>query len=164
MRLFEGLPQSDYQDLLRALGRDLDAGGARDLRLVETDTGLTVQLRRTADLAAGFLTRRYDDEELLALLQAAYARRGSGGLVAATHQPLGVRYQDGLRAIGLLADGAGLRNLRVVEQPGAILLQGTVGGVLRRGYRTHRLTASQLREAATGARRGTPGDRNPQLG
>jgi hypothetical protein len=163
MRLFEGLPTTDYQDLLRALGRVLDAAGSRDLRLVETDTGLTIQARRLTDLASGFGTQHYADHELLELLQSAYARRGSGGLASPTDQPLGVRYQDALRAVGMLVDQAGLRNLRVVEQPGMLLVQGTAGGVLRRGYRTHQLTEKQLLAAVSAARRGERGDLGPLL-
>ena len=43
MRLFRGLKRSDYQDVLRALGYFIDDHGYTDVRIVETEDGLSVE-------------------------------------------------------------------------------------------------------------------------
>lgn len=143
MRFFEGLERTDYQDLLRSIGRQLDVVGARDLRLVETDSGLTLQFRRADALADGFATAWYGDDDLLRLLQETYELRGQGTEALPVTCPLGIPYQHWLRAIGRTFDRAGMHNLRLVEQPAGAIVQGT-GGLLRRGYETHRLTTKQI--------------------
>lgn len=155
MQLFAGLDVTDYADLLRALGRDLDAADARDLRLVEVDDGLTVQTRPNTRGAA-FETVHYPDDALLALLRSAYARRGHQEQSPPRNAPLGLPYEQVLRTLGSLADRGSLRSLRIVEQPGGVLIQGVPGGILRRGYQTHRPTSEQLREAAIALQRGEP--------
>ncbi len=144
MRLFDGLGRTDYQDLLRALGYELDAEGACDLRLIEREDGLMVQLRYLADLPAGFEAYHLSDDDLRALLQSAYARRGSGRLPARDGDYQGIHYQELLRAIGRVLDAEGLRDLRLIEQPAAVVLQVTRGGRLMRGFQTYRLTVERL--------------------
>lgn len=43
MKLFEGLVKTDYQDVLRAVGRYADQQGFREIRIVETEDGLILQ-------------------------------------------------------------------------------------------------------------------------
>jgi len=43
VRLFEGLVKTDYQDVLRAVGRYVDQQGFRDVRIIETEDGLILQ-------------------------------------------------------------------------------------------------------------------------
>lgn len=66
------------------------------------------------------------------------------------------RHEQVLRTLGTLADRGGLRSLRIIEQPGGVILQGVPGGILRRGYQTHRLAVEQLRAAAFALQRGEP--------
>lgn len=155
MRFFDGLDRTDYQDLLRSVGRQLDAVGARDLRLIETDAGLTLQTRHAGDRAAGFHTTWVAEDELLPLLRDTYDLRGRGTDSLPVTCPLGIPYQRWLRAIGGAADRAELRNLRVVEQPGSVLVQGT-GPLLRHGYQTYRLTIEQLAVLAARISQGLP--------
>ena len=116
MRLFDGLDRTDYQDILRALGRECDHAALRDLRIIETDGGLRLQFRYVADLAAGFQNFSYDDNTLLTLLQGSYTLRGRGTEDLATHSPLGLHYQQILRSIGRILDQEGLHDLRFIEQ------------------------------------------------
>ena len=43
MALFRGMARSDYQDLLRSVGRYCDENGFTRIRIVETEDGLVVQ-------------------------------------------------------------------------------------------------------------------------
>ena len=80
MRLFAGLEQSDYQDLLRAVGALLDEQRLRDVRLWEHADGLVVQGRPEAGgTLTGYQTYLLTDEDLRGLLNEAYRRRGMPG-------------------------------------------------------------------------------------
>lgn len=144
MRLFAGLSHTDYQDLLRALGRHLDRLAITDLRLIEQEEGLTIQARPAADPTTGFQTHHLRDDDLLALLRSAYQLRGTGRQAADMTTRFGFTYQDLLRAIGRVLDAESLRDLRLVEQPAGLLIQVTHGGRLLRGFQTYRLTATRV--------------------
>lgn len=80
MRIFAGLPQTDYQDTLRAIGALLDDQGYHDLRLWEREDGLILQARVRAEGNAGhFQTYLLTDDDLRQLLTQAYGRRGMPG-------------------------------------------------------------------------------------
>ncbi len=162
MRLFDGLDRTDYQDLLRALGRECDYAALRDLRIIETESGLRLQFRYVADLAAGFQNFAYDDDALLTLLQGAYTLRGRGTEDLAIHSPLGIHYQQLLRSIGRVLDQEGLRDLRFIEQPDRVLLQ-TSTGLLRRGFRSYHLSVRQLHDLVSATLSGTPASFGPAL-
>lgn len=157
MRLFAGLSHTDYQDLLRALGRYLDRLAIIDLRLIEQEDGMTIQSRPAADPTVGFQTKRVRDEDLLVLLRDAYQLRGTGRQATDAMTRFGFAYQDLLRAIGRVLDAENLRDLRLVEQPAGLLIQVTQGGRLLRGFRTYRLHEEQVRTLVrdTTSQRGT---------
>jgi hypothetical protein len=158
MRFFDGLDRTDYQDLLRAVGRECDQAGLRDLRVIETDTGLHLQFRYTEEVGeadTGFQIFRYTDAALLELLQGAYALRGSGIDEQQPSPSVGLPYQQILRALGRLLDQDGLRDFRFIEQPDGVLIQAS-SGVLRRGFRTYRLASTRLHELVAAMLSGTP--------
>ena len=74
MKIFDGLPSTDYQDLLRALGLMLDERGLRDIRLWEHSDGLVVQGRKRG--APTFESIRLSDADLHEILRSSYRRRG----------------------------------------------------------------------------------------
>ena len=74
MRLFSSLDRTDYQDVLRAVGRLCDANDWRNLRIVECDEGLILQY--TAGAAdREFVTYLFSDEDLQAMLRESYTLR-----------------------------------------------------------------------------------------
>ncbi len=78
MKLFLGLERSDYQDILRALGLYCDEHRYANVRLFETEEGIVVQgvpRREDGTLAPTHETYLFTEENLCALLQAAYHRR-----------------------------------------------------------------------------------------
>ena len=142
MRLFAGLDRSDYQDALRALGRYLDAHGAVDARLAERADGVLLQARPRRAVHTGFQTWALGDEDVLALMRAAYGQRGLGAQGGPGH--LGLPYQDLLRAVGQAMDRERWRDLRLLAEPGGVLVQ--VRGVEGRwrGFQSFRLGAGPL--------------------
>ncbi|MBN1485839.1 MAG: hypothetical protein JXA37_14085 [Chloroflexia bacterium] len=81
MKLFQGLPQTDYQDILRALGRFIDENQYIDVRIIESEDGLIFQGRpspKSGRVKPGpqFETFLITDDDLRGLLKESYARRG----------------------------------------------------------------------------------------
>lgn len=83
MKLFDGLSTTDYQDVLRTLGRFIDNNHYIDIRLFETEDGVIIQGRpshRSGRVKPGpqFDTFLVTDADIRQLLQDAYAQRGTG--------------------------------------------------------------------------------------
>ena len=80
MKLFAGLSQTDYQDILRAIGAFLDERSLRDIRIWEHEDGIIIQARRShVDSESPYETFLLTDEDLGALLHQAYERRNMEG-------------------------------------------------------------------------------------
>ena len=83
MKLFDGVSQTDYQDILRALGRFIDSQQYVNIRIIETEEGLIFQGRpapRSGKAKPGPQIETYliTDSDLQQLLRDAYAQRGLG--------------------------------------------------------------------------------------
>ena len=81
MKLFDGVSQTDYQDILRALGRFIDSNQYVGIRIIETEDGLIFQGRpapRSGKAKPGPQIETYliTDNDLQQLLRDAYAQRG----------------------------------------------------------------------------------------
>jgi hypothetical protein len=74
MHLFNGLTRTDYQDILRAVGRLYDANGWRNLRIIECDEGLILQYTVGAT-DREFVTYLFSDADLEGMLREAYTQR-----------------------------------------------------------------------------------------
>jgi hypothetical protein len=78
MKLFRALQQSDYQDVLRALGAFIDEHGYSDVRIIETDDGLVLQGRvgdRNEIGQSSFDTFLITDEDIKGMVRDAFRRR-----------------------------------------------------------------------------------------
>jgi hypothetical protein len=78
MKLFNGLPATDYQDILRAVGALLDEHRLRDVRIWEHEDGIILQGRRLNDESAHYESILLSDDDLRGLLEEAYLRRNRG--------------------------------------------------------------------------------------
>ena len=138
------LPSPPYQDLLRAVGSLLDRDGWRDVSLSEDPDGLIMRGTRLAGLGRAEAELRLTLDDLARLLAEARQRRG---WMAPAGPPAGAGpgYQARLRAVGWLAEVAGLRGLRVVEAGQDLLLDGRPAAAPagRRGVR-QRLTPADI--------------------
>jgi hypothetical protein len=81
MKLFDGVSKTDYQDVLRAVGRFIDANQYVGIRIIETEDGLVLQGRpalRSGKAKPGPQIETYliTDADLQNLLREAYAQRG----------------------------------------------------------------------------------------
>lgn len=79
MKIFRGMSQTDYQDVLRAIGYFIDEHGYTDVRIVEIEDGLVLQ-GRVADRRelgkSSFDTFLITEDDLKEMVRDAFRRRG----------------------------------------------------------------------------------------
>lgn len=124
MRIYEGSPRQDFEEVFRSIGAHLDAVGMRDVLLLEVDDGFVVQglvLEGTGTWtdAVGTMKKQtvtLRDDEISAFMDESLAKRGTG-----PHQP--DTYQAALRVIGRYLDEVKPRDVFFFEQEGAFVLR-----------------------------------------
>jgi hypothetical protein len=125
MRIYDGSPRQDFEEVFRSIGLHLDDVGMREILLLEMVDGFVVQglviegsgswSEAMAKVVKQTLVLR--DDELSAFMDEAIARRGSGKVVAAD------KYQSALRVIGRYLDDRRPRDVFFFEQDGAYVLR-----------------------------------------
>ncbi|HEX5506280.1 MAG TPA: hypothetical protein VFW96_26930 [Thermomicrobiales bacterium] len=166
MRLFEGLAHTNYQDVLRAVGRELDARDCRQCVVAEVEDGLVVEVRAGEEPDDIVEMLQFGDEELADLLAEVHQRREGHAPERSRHARLAALqppdlfgrrglaprladarlggYQDTLRTIGRFMDSKGFREFRLIEQEDGFLLQPRRTNSLLRRVEVFRLSSQDL--------------------
>lgn len=132
MRIYEGSPRQDWEEVLRSVGAYLDDRGMRGLVFVETDTGFIIQ-GTAVQGAAGSQhseslgkavreTLMLEDDDVSKFMDDALARRG------ASPEPTPKHYEAQLRVIGRYIDGQHPRDIFFFEMDGAYVIRLTASG------------------------------------
>lgn len=132
MRIYEGSPRQDWEEVLRSVGAYLDDRGMRGIVFIETNTGFIVQGTCVANTpgstwgdALGTLTCEtvsIDDDQVAAFMDEALARRGQ------EPDPTPKHYEAQLRVIGRYLDEQKPRDLFFFELDGAYVARLTHSG------------------------------------
>jgi hypothetical protein len=132
MRIYEGSPRQDWEEVLRSVGAYLDERGMRGLVFLESDTGLIVQgtavsteAGSTRTESMGTATRQtltLDDDKIGTFMDEAMAQRGGA------HDPTPKHYEAQLRVIGRFLDEKKPRDLLLFEVDGAYIARLSVLG------------------------------------
>jgi hypothetical protein len=132
VRIYDGSPRQDFEEVFRAIGAVLDERGYREVLLTEVPDGFLVQgLRATRDDDAGWSDRighlaketlTFSDEEISRYMDEAIARRGSGGSAAAPDSA-STYYEQALRVIGQYLDEQHPRDVFFLEQEGSFVVR-----------------------------------------
>jgi hypothetical protein len=139
MRIYEGSPRQDYEEVLRSIGAFLDQRGMREILFVEAPDGFILQ-GLAAQQEAGSAwseqvgqvqkeTLTFLDDDIGRFMDEALARRKAGAA-----QPDWAKagfYEKSLRVLGRYIDQQKPRDLFFFEQDGAFvlrLLMGTATG------------------------------------
>jgi hypothetical protein len=132
MRIYEGSPRQDWEEVLRSVGAYLDDRGLRGLVFLETDTGFIVQGTVVQDAtgsgwgeALGKLTRvtlTLEDDQVASFMDEALAKRGQGGHVHAS------RFEAELRVIGRYLDEQKPRDIFFFELDGSYVIRLAIMG------------------------------------
>ena len=142
MRIYEGSPRQDFEEVFRSIGAFLDQRGMREVLLTEAPDGFIVQGLVTAGSKSGGWsdtlgtivkeTLTFLDEDIARFMDEAVARRGGGDAGSTTAPgPAAGYYESALRVLGRYMDEQKPRDVFLFEQDGAfvvrLLLSGQAG-------------------------------------
>jgi hypothetical protein len=133
MRIYEGSPRQDWEEVLRSVGGYLDDRGMRGIVFLETDTGFIIQGTAVQGSAGsqhseaiGTAVREtltLQDDDIGKFMDEALARRGQ-----ATADPAPKNYEAQLRVIGGYIDGQHPKDIFFFEMDGAYVIRLTTSG------------------------------------
>ncbi len=135
MRIYEGSPRQDFEEVFRSIGAFIDSHGMRDILLVEVPDGFIVQGLLSAGASEGSAwsesvgsiakeTLSFLDDDIAKFMEEAAARRASGG--GASEK--GGQYERALRVIGHWMDTQHPKDVFLFEQGGSYVVRLHVAG------------------------------------
>ena len=131
MRIYEGSPRQDYEEVLRSIGAFVDQRGLQEILLAEAPDGFIIQgiIGQTQDgsawadpaLTITKETYTFLDEDIARFLEDSIARRrdppgNDGSLIAGP-------YERALRVIGRYVDDQKPKDIFFFEQEGSYVLR-----------------------------------------
>jgi len=134
MRIYEGSPRQDFEEVFRSVGAFLDAHGMRDILLLEVPDGFVVQGLVMAggsnsawSEAIGTQAKEtltFVDDDIAKFMEEAATRRGEGEPPPATN----VGHEGALRVIGRWIDEQKPKDVFLFEQEGAYVVRLLMAG------------------------------------
>ena len=134
MRIYEGSPRQDFEEVFRSIGAFLDQRGMKDILLVEAPDGFIVQGLVTSSgggqWSEGMGTQAKEtltflDEDIARFMDEAAARRGRQ---AAVPPHVSGYYETAFRVLGRYMDEQKPRDVFFFEQEGAFVVRLLLGG------------------------------------
>ena len=135
MRIYEGSPRQDFEEVFRSIGAFIDQRGMREILLVEAPDGFIVQGIVSAGAAGGSWsesmgsqvkeTLTFLDDDIARFMEESVARRGKPG--PEPQRDAGF-YETALRVIGRYMDEQKPRDVFFFEQDGAFVVRLYLGG------------------------------------
>jgi len=139
MRIYEGSPRQDYEEVLRSIGAFLDQRGMRDVLLVEAPDGFILQgLAVEGDTGTWSETPGHQvketltflDDDIARFMEEAVARRNAS--TAAPDWASAGYYEKSFRVLGRWIDEQKPHDIFFFEQEGAFVVRlhrvGPTGG------------------------------------
>ena len=137
MRIYEGSPRQDFEEVFRSIGAFLDQRGMKDVLLVEAPDGFIVQGLVTSGQAGGTWsdsmgtqvkeTLTFLDDDIARFMEEAATRRGMSAADPAPVHQAGY-YETAFRVLGRYVDEQKPRDVFFFEQDGAFVLRLLLGG------------------------------------
>lgn len=130
MRIYEGSPRQDWEEVLRSIGSFADHERMKELLLLELDAGFLLQGLALPKASAwteseGTLTKtthELPDDEIGKLMDEAAARR-TAEPPTTPHVEISNFYEQALRVIGAYIDAQPARDLFLFEQDGSFVVR-----------------------------------------
>jgi hypothetical protein len=130
MRIYEGSPRQDWEEVFRSIGAYVDRERLKELLLLELDAGFILQgmalppagARTESEGTLTKVTRELPDDEVAELMEAAIAKR-TDAPPATPHAEIANYYEQALRVIGAYLDEHRPRDVFFFEQDGAFVLR-----------------------------------------
>ena len=131
MRIYEGSPRQEFEEVLRSIGSVLDARAMRECLLLEVPDGFVVQGVTTEAEGSSLRSERlgrdtkvtltFVDDDIARFLEESRSRRGSGP--ATPDWGRAGYYENALRVIGRYLDMQRPRDIFFLEQDGAFIVR-----------------------------------------
>lgn len=131
MRIYEGSPRQDYEEVLRSIGAFIDQRGMREIMLVEAPDGFIIQgiVGQAVDVSAWAdptthiekETYTFLDDDIARFMEEALARRRNGQTPAQMDQA--GSYERALRVLGRYIDQQKPRDVFFLEQDGSYVVR-----------------------------------------
>ncbi len=135
MRIYEGSPRQDFEEVFRSIGAFVDQRGMREILFVEAPDGFIVQGIVTAGAGGGSWseslgsqakeTLTFVDDDIARFMEESIGRRGQPG--PDMRHDAGF-YETAMRVIGRYMDEQKPRDVFFFEQDGAFVVRLFVGG------------------------------------
>ena len=137
MRIYEGSPRQDFEEVFRSIGAFIDQRGMKEVLLVEAPDGFIVQGLVTGSRDGGAWsesmgqqskeTLTFLDDDIARFMEEAATRRGMGEAAQpVAHQA--AYYETAFRVLGRYVDEQKPRDVFFFEQDGAFVLRLLLGG------------------------------------
>ena len=135
MRIYEGSPRQDFEEVFRSIGAFLDQRGMKDILLVEAPDGFIVQGLVISGNSVGAWsesmgtqikeTLTFLDDDIARFMEEAAARRGRSGPLPAHDAGY---YETAFRVLGRYMDDQKPRDVFFFEQDGAFVVRLLMSG------------------------------------
>jgi hypothetical protein len=135
MRIYEGSPRQDFEEVFRSIGAFIDQRGMKEILLVEAPDGFIVQGVVTAGANSGTWsesmgsqnkeTLTFLDDDIARFMEESIARRGQPEPPPARDAGF---YENSMRVIGRYIDEQKPRDVFFFEQDGAFVVRLYIGG------------------------------------
>jgi hypothetical protein len=132
MRIYEGSPRQDFEEVLRSIGAFLDQRGMKDVLLVEAPDGFIVQglvieggTTGTWSESVGHQVKEtltFLDDDIARFMDEAVARRGAEAAEAPDWSKAGY-YEKSFRVLGRWIDTQRPHDIFFFEQDGAFVVR-----------------------------------------
>jgi hypothetical protein len=154
MRIYEGSPRQEFEEVLRSIGSVLDARALRECLLLEVPDGFVVQGIATEAEAGSLQSERlgrdakvtltFVDDDIARFLEESRARRGSGPITPEWGRA--GYYEKALRVIGRYLDTQRPRDIFFLEQDGAFIVRILPSGPLAGAHQIIEFTREDIEE------------------
>ena len=131
MRIYEGSPRQNYEEVLRSIGAFLDQRGMREVLLLETPDGFVVQGLTVEKSSAGAWSEHvgqqvketftFLDDDVARFMEEGHARRDSEQRAVTWGES--EYYEQAFRVVGRYVDEQKPRDIFFFEQDGAFVLR-----------------------------------------
>ena len=147
MRIYDGSPRQDWEDVLRAIGAFADRERLKEILLLELEGGFVLQglalpeSGQWSESVGQLAARTYEltDEQVAVLLDEATAHRGT-----ATEPHPHVEIANALRVLGGWIDAQHPRDVFFFEQDGSFVFRMLVATATSTGHQLAEFTKDEI--------------------
>jgi hypothetical protein len=136
MRIYEGSPRQDFEEVFRSIGAILDKRALREILLLELSDGFVVQALTTEQQLSGArsevigreqkITLSFLEDDVARFMEEGLARRGTAQEAPEWEQA--GYYERAMRVLGRYLDEQRPRDVFFFEQSGAFVVRILAGG------------------------------------